>query len=165
MQLCSRCYLCGEEAENYCHLFIHCVVSRVLWNPFLSMKGLSWIMPRTRGELPSCWNFSGGLIGQKKWQKIIPSGPFERKETLIVLKEQQLLTKDQYELSFLFRFWCKEDFIQDIDSLVDIIASLQQVVEDMHAVGFFVYGFSSLCATLVYYCFRSQKTIYAQNEV
>lgn len=94
MQLCSRCYLCGKEAESNCHLFIHCLVARVLWNPFLSMKGLSWIKPRTRGQLPSCWNFSGGLIRQKKWWKIIPGGSFGRKETIVVLKEQQLLTKD-----------------------------------------------------------------------
>ena len=36
-QLTSRCYLCGREAEDNSHLFLHCIVTSQLWHMFLSI--------------------------------------------------------------------------------------------------------------------------------
>lgn len=33
-QLCSRCYLCGKNAEIFSHLFLYCKVTGHLWDLF-----------------------------------------------------------------------------------------------------------------------------------
>lgn len=39
-------------------------------------------------------------------------------------KDPQFLIENHDERLFLFRFWCKEDLLQDVDSMLDIIESL-----------------------------------------
>lgn len=38
--LCSKCYLCGEEAETISHLFLHCRIIEQLWRIFINLKGI-----------------------------------------------------------------------------------------------------------------------------
>ncbi|WMV45920.1 hypothetical protein MTR67_039305, partial [Solanum verrucosum] len=37
---------CEEKVETITHQFIHCRITFQLWEIFLSMKCLSWVMPR-----------------------------------------------------------------------------------------------------------------------
>ncbi|KAF3679280.1 Peptidyl-prolyl cis-trans isomerase G isoform 5 [Capsicum annuum] len=50
MQICSRCYMCGQVAEVNSHLFLHCKTAIDLWNMFLCMSSVNWTMPRTTFE-------------------------------------------------------------------------------------------------------------------
>lgn len=43
-QLCSKCYLCGQEAETINHLFLHCNWTTQLWRIFISLRGIRWTM-------------------------------------------------------------------------------------------------------------------------
>ncbi|WMV39939.1 hypothetical protein MTR67_033324 [Solanum verrucosum] len=57
--LCSRCFLCGETSETVNHLFLHCKYTHHLWRIFLSLKGISWTMPRKVAEALLCWEEAG----------------------------------------------------------------------------------------------------------
>ncbi|WMV36605.1 hypothetical protein MTR67_029990 [Solanum verrucosum] len=57
--LCSRCFLCGETSEIVNHLFLHCKYTHHLWRIFLSLKGISWTMPRKVVEALLCWEEAG----------------------------------------------------------------------------------------------------------
>ena len=45
-QLCSRCYLCEEQAETVNHLFLHCKWTDQLWMIFSSLRKIIWVKPR-----------------------------------------------------------------------------------------------------------------------
>lgn len=61
-----QCYLCGMESEKNNHPFAHCKMTEMLWSSFLYIKGLQWVMPKTSGDLPACWNFNGGVVNQER---------------------------------------------------------------------------------------------------
>lgn len=70
-QLCSRCLLCGRNLETNSHLFLHCPITRQLWQLFLNIVGPRWTMPATIEELLECCNNNGGLFRQKAWWRLI----------------------------------------------------------------------------------------------
>uniref|UniRef100_A0A0V0H785 Putative ovule protein n=1 Tax=Solanum chacoense TaxID=4108 RepID=A0A0V0H785_SOLCH len=39
LQICSRCYMCGQETNVNDHQFLHCKTDVNLWNMFLCMLG------------------------------------------------------------------------------------------------------------------------------
>ena len=43
----NRCFLCGCEEENVNHIFLHCIVVRVLWEIVLPLFGAHWVFPET----------------------------------------------------------------------------------------------------------------------
>ncbi|WMV30140.1 hypothetical protein MTR67_023525 [Solanum verrucosum] len=57
--LCSRCFLCGETLETVNHLFLHCKYTQQLWRIFMSLKGISWTMPRRVTETLYSWEEAG----------------------------------------------------------------------------------------------------------
>lgn len=54
------------ESEKNNHPFAHCKMTEMLWSSFLYIKGLQWVMPKTSGDLPACWNFNGGVVNQER---------------------------------------------------------------------------------------------------
>lgn len=54
INLCSKCNLCGKKLENSSHLFLHCGITDQLWQLFLNVIGITWIMPRSTRELSAC---------------------------------------------------------------------------------------------------------------
>nr|XP_009758236.1 PREDICTED: uncharacterized protein LOC104210958 [Nicotiana sylvestris] len=44
------------EAESHNHLFLHCTIAVGLWNIFLSLFGLRWVMPQNFSEAFESWS-------------------------------------------------------------------------------------------------------------
>ncbi|KAG5569956.1 hypothetical protein H5410_059722 [Solanum commersonii] len=61
------------EAEVNNHLFIHCQIVTSLWNRFLCILGVSWVMPKTTLELLNSWLGVGSRGKKEEWWKLIPS--------------------------------------------------------------------------------------------
>ncbi|KAG2724440.1 hypothetical protein I3760_01G016600 [Carya illinoinensis] len=65
--------MCKKDGESVNHLFLHCEVSRFLWDEVLSWTGLHWVMPKDVVDLMVGWK---GLKGCKKaasvWKMIPP---------------------------------------------------------------------------------------------
>lgn len=85
MQICSRCFMCENEVEINSHLFIHCHKAANLWNMFLSIMGVNWVMPKSTMELLSNWTGIGSRCrkdnGGRSYQ--LPfGGPYGRQEML-----------------------------------------------------------------------------------
>ncbi|KAG7984487.1 hypothetical protein I3843_04G163600 [Carya illinoinensis] len=57
------CVMCKKDGESVNHLFLHCEVSRFLWDEVLSWTGLHWVMPKDVVDLMVGWK---GLKGGKK---------------------------------------------------------------------------------------------------
>lgn len=73
LPLCSRCHLCGREAETINHLFLHCSVTVQVWNIFLALAGVHWVMPNNTKEMLSCWNKGSSPSAQKNRWDLIPA--------------------------------------------------------------------------------------------
>ena len=43
--LCSRFFLCENEAETINHLFLQCSITDQLWKIFINCRGIAWAMP------------------------------------------------------------------------------------------------------------------------
>lgn len=72
-QLVNRCYMCKEETETINHLFLHCRAATPLWQLFLNILGIKWVMPSTTAELLSCWNRKRMSKQMKKDWNTIPA--------------------------------------------------------------------------------------------
>lgn len=55
IQIVNRCSMCQMECESVRHLFLHCAVAADIWSMFLSIFGLSWVMPNTIKEAYESW--------------------------------------------------------------------------------------------------------------
>lgn len=77
LSICSRCYLCGQDAETISHLFLHCRVTRQLWELFINNRGIRWTMPGRTYELLSSWN-KGGALHLTKIDGKLSQQPFGR---------------------------------------------------------------------------------------
>ncbi|WMV37951.1 hypothetical protein MTR67_031336 [Solanum verrucosum] len=71
--LCSRCFLCGKEAETISHLFLHCSWTDQLWNIFIILRGINWTMPGRVSDVLECWNSDTNPSNQKERWKIVPA--------------------------------------------------------------------------------------------
>lgn len=76
MQRCfmaNRCFMCQRNAESHSHLFLHCTVAASLWNMFLSLFGLRWVMPQNFREACESWNLWKVNSSFRKIWKMIPA--------------------------------------------------------------------------------------------
>ena len=67
----NRCFLCGCEEENVNHIFLHCIVVRVLWEIVFALFGAQWVFPETDKEVLFGWR--GPFVGKKRkkiWNSI-----------------------------------------------------------------------------------------------
>uniref|UniRef100_A0A0V0I102 Putative ovule protein n=1 Tax=Solanum chacoense TaxID=4108 RepID=A0A0V0I102_SOLCH len=46
IHIVNRCFLCHQALETNRHL-LHCPVATGIWNMFISVFGLKWVMPRS----------------------------------------------------------------------------------------------------------------------
>lgn len=73
MQIYSRCFMCDQDAESNNHLFLHCKIATKLWDMFLGILGIIWVMPKSTMELLKSWK-GNGSSGSKEnfgWMIII----------------------------------------------------------------------------------------------
>jgi hypothetical protein len=49
------CWLCKRNGESIPHLLMHCSFSTEIWNFFLNIFGISWVMPCGIVDLLCCW--------------------------------------------------------------------------------------------------------------
>lgn len=127
-QLCSRCPLCEEHPEEVGHLFLHCRVTRQLWNMFLAMLGMSWAMPKSIVELLQGWSREGiskkslrtwNTIPQAMWWTIWlerNNRIFEGTSSNIHILKQRCI--------FLLAFWCNLVIEHEVDGMLDTIEGL-----------------------------------------
>ncbi|KAG5615862.1 hypothetical protein H5410_015686 [Solanum commersonii] len=113
--------------ENNSHLFLHCPITGQLWQLFLNLVGLRWSMPATNCDLLKCWNYNGGAVRQKKWWKLVPTCIWwtiwnERNYKKFEDKSNPM-QKVKLNCILLFIFWCKENYVEETESLVDMIGS------------------------------------------
>ncbi|KAH0709195.1 hypothetical protein KY284_010622 [Solanum tuberosum] len=129
IQICSRCFMCGEEAEVNSHLFLHCRTAANLWSMFLCILGINWVMPKTTLGLLRQWEGVGRRRRSKEdWWKCIPACIWwtlwkERNERSHDGKLNNTQKIKMNSLSLLY-FWCKQDLVGEVDSLVDFKAQL-----------------------------------------
>jgi len=126
--LCSRCCMCGAAGEDNSHLFLHCPITGQLWQLFLNLVGLRWSMPATSCELLKCWNYNGGAVRQKKSWELVPAciwwTIWKERNYRIFEDKSNPVQKVKMNCILLFLFWCKENYVEETESLVDMIGSL-----------------------------------------
>jgi exonuclease III len=49
------CWLCKSNGESISHLLLHCSYATEIWNFFVNIFGISWVMPFGIVDLLSCW--------------------------------------------------------------------------------------------------------------
>ncbi|WMV13962.1 hypothetical protein MTR67_007347 [Solanum verrucosum] len=91
--LCSRCFLCGETSETVNHLILHCKYTHHLWKIFLSLKGISWTMPKKVAEALLCWEEAGVHAKDR--------GDFQGPALVVILEGANLSRDEVAGLQFL----------------------------------------------------------------
>ena len=113
-QICSRCALCEHDADVNAHLFMHCKAAMSLWNMFLCLLGVNWVMLKTTLELLSRWEDIGNR-GRKEhwWRTTTPASVWwtlwkERNSRCFYGHNSNLKKIRTNCISFL-HFWCKKE--------------------------------------------------------
>ncbi|WMV33213.1 hypothetical protein MTR67_026598 [Solanum verrucosum] len=125
--LCSRCCMYGAARENNSHPFLHCPIIGQFWQLFLNLIRLRWSMLATSCDLLKCWNYNGGAVRQKKWWKLVTACKWwtiwKERNYKEFSKTSNSVHKVKMNCILLFHFWCKVNYVQETESLVDMIGS------------------------------------------
>jgi len=73
LQLVNRCFMCLNSLESVNHLFLHCPVATALWNMFISIAGINWILLQSIKEVIGSWSLREVDSPIKKTWQMIPS--------------------------------------------------------------------------------------------
>ncbi|WMV30621.1 hypothetical protein MTR67_024006, partial [Solanum verrucosum] len=73
LQLVNRCFMCLNNLESVNHLSLHCPVAAALWNMFISIAGINWILPQSVKEVVGSWSLREVDSPIKKTRQMIPS--------------------------------------------------------------------------------------------
>lgn len=119
---------CEKEAEANNHLFLHCKAAKNLWNMFLAILGVNWVMPGTTKDLLSSWKGIWSRHKEGHWWKTIPAYIWwtlwkERNSRCFEGKRTNLQRIRMNCTSLLF-FWWKGSLIGETIDLVDFIGNL-----------------------------------------
>lgn len=68
--LCKRRYLCSNQEENGSHFCLHCWVTNQLWDMFLSLFKVNFLMPHTVNELLLCCGSKEDTNDRVLWKTI-----------------------------------------------------------------------------------------------
>jgi len=128
IQICSKCYMCGQKTEVNGHLFLHCKIATDLWNMFVCILGVNWTMPRTTFEVLTHWQGIGKRGSKEDWWKNIPACIWwtlwkERNGRCFEGKVSSPQEIKMRCLSLLY-FWCKQNLVGEVDSLVEFKSQL-----------------------------------------
>lgn len=128
IQTSSTCFLCQQEEETNEHLFLHCVITRQLWQLFIALAGIVWVMPKDTIGLICSWNSIRGRTCHKEWWKIVPAciwwTVWKERNARCFEGESSSTQKIKSSCISLFHFLCKEQLIGDVESLLDLFDSL-----------------------------------------
>ena len=70
--LVNWCCLRKNDGESIDHLFIHCSLAKQLWDMFLTLFGVHWVMPQKLQDLIACWTGALGRRSLAEIWKVIP---------------------------------------------------------------------------------------------
>lgn len=120
--------MCDRDAEINSHLFLHCKTAANLWNMFLCILGVSWVVPKTTKSMMDCWKEIGRRESEEDWWELIPASIWwtlwkERNARGFEDKSNNIQKIRMNCLSLLY-FWCKQDMVGDIKLFVDFIGKL-----------------------------------------
>lgn len=128
ISLCSRCHLCGREEETNSHLFLHCSVTVQVWNIFIALTGIQWVMPDSTIEMLSCWNKGRRSVSEKKRWGMIPASIWwtlwNKRNSRCFEDNTNSIQKIKMNCLLLFHFWCKLEYIADSEAIIDVLGSL-----------------------------------------
>ncbi|KAF3651267.1 putative transcription repressor MYB6-like [Capsicum annuum] len=105
-QLANRCFMCQHSSETVNHLLLHWSVASDLWNMFLSISGISWVLPRNVKETMESWNhWVVDRTIKKIWQMISACifwmiGSWEHPLMYLSVKGKVVSDGDSFEESF-----------------------------------------------------------------
>ena len=71
--LSNRCFLCREEEEMVDHLLVHCSKTRMLWDLFLAIVGVSLLFILSVREILLSWR--GSFVGKRHIKSLDDSPP------------------------------------------------------------------------------------------
>ncbi|WMV42602.1 hypothetical protein MTR67_035987 [Solanum verrucosum] len=85
-------------------------------------------MPEHTADLLSCWIRRGASKSQKKWWRIIPACIWwsiweERNGRCYENKSNSIQKVKEKCITYLY-FWCKQECIEELEQLVDMLGSL-----------------------------------------
>lgn len=72
-QLVPRCFLCNLTGETNRHLLVQYIFTAQIWNLFLNISSVNWIMPKHTSDLLNCWVRRGGSKSRKRCWRLISS--------------------------------------------------------------------------------------------
>jgi len=126
--LCSRCFLCGETSETVNHLFLHCKFTQQLWRVFLSLKGISWAMPRRITEALKSWEEAGVLAKDRTRWRIIPASiwwaTWKERNSRCFESVENSMQKVKLNCILLLCFWCNQLYSNETVSIIDVLDSI-----------------------------------------
>ncbi|KAG5615342.1 hypothetical protein H5410_015166 [Solanum commersonii] len=100
------------------HLFLHCKATLSLWNKFLALLGVKWVMPSTTKELLNSWKGIGNRGRNEHWWRTIPAciwWTLWKERNLRSFEGQKTnLQKIRMNCISLLFFWCKQNLVGDI---------------------------------------------------
>lgn len=67
----ALCALCLEDIETIDHLFVHCPVSKRVWQKFSRETQHHWVMPSSAKALLAMWEWTGGKEGSEIVRKMM----------------------------------------------------------------------------------------------
>lgn len=120
--------MCEKETETNDHRFLHCKAAMVLWNKFLAVMGVKWVMPGTTKELLSSWTGIGSRQTEGHWWKTIPIciwwTLWKERNSRYFEGENINLQRIKMNCISLLYFGRKGSLIGEILDLVDFIENL-----------------------------------------
>ncbi|KAG5595782.1 hypothetical protein H5410_037014 [Solanum commersonii] len=101
IHICSRCFMCDQDVEINSHPFLHGKTAANLWNMFLCMLGVSWVVPKTTKSMMDCWKEIGRRETEEDWWELIPASiwwTLWKERNARGLEDKSNNTKNQNEL-------------------------------------------------------------------
>ncbi|WMV14425.1 hypothetical protein MTR67_007810 [Solanum verrucosum] len=87
-----------------------------------------WVMPRDTLEVLECWNKYSCQSEQKERWKIIPAciwwTVWKERNQRCFEDNHSSIQKLKMKCLALFYFWCKHEYMEDIESFIDVLGSL-----------------------------------------
>ena len=127
ISLCSRCFLCGENAETVNHLFLHCKITDQLWKIFISLRGISWSMPYRIKDVIYSWEEAGAEATSRDRWRTVPAciwwTVWRERNARCFEDRSNPVQKIKLNCILLFCFWCKQMYTEDTLTIIDILGS------------------------------------------
>lgn len=124
----ASCYLCEENQETVNHFFLHCRISRQWWELFLTICGISWVMPQTVRSLLEEWQVQNVPRKLKRIWRTIPlcilwSLWLERNNACINGHRNRISRIKNKCIHNLY-YWCNGGSLMDLYQFMDFLDSL-----------------------------------------